>query len=217
MQPKRGSKLRRLPEKLVHQIISFFFEPNVSVQPQQRSQESYKRLWTTIFKSEKWLLQIMQKYNLRPVLIGFRAPSVGQKGSDDSEDICLMLKILGQPVQFKEKEMKLFLSCLRGYEGPLTMSGLKLRGGIALHMCAVGGNSENEFDIIPAAWQWKSKLFNLDYEPISTYYSFYGSNKVQALGSKDIKISETSFDLKLSHGNDKLPAKIRFSRASRSA
>ena len=217
MQPKGSSKLRRLPGKLVDRIISFFFELNdftVQELPQWNTQESYIRLGTTIFRSEDWLLHIMQKYNVKPVLIGFRIPFVGQKETDDSKEICLMLKILGQPIQFKREEMKLFLSCLRRYEGFPTICGLKLQGGISLHMSAVGGNFESESDIIPAAWQWKSKLFNLDDEPISTYYSFYGSNKVQILRSNDIKISETSFDLKLSHRNDKLPAKIRFSHSS---
>jgi hypothetical protein len=122
----------------------------------------------------------MQNYNVRPVLIGFRITSIDQKKSGDSEDICLMLKILGQPVQFKKEEIKLFLSCLRGYEGVPTISGLKLQGGIALHMCTVTGNSESEFDAIPAAWQWKSKLFDMDNGSISTSYHFMDQNSSSA-------------------------------------
>lgn len=209
--------LRKLPRELIDRIISYTalsFKLNVFTAlelPQWKTQESYIRLWTTIFKSDDWLLHIMQEYSVKPVLIGLSLPSVGQKGENQPKETCLVLKILGQPISFKKEEMQLFLNCLRRYDGFPTMYGLKLEGGIKLHMSAVGGNSEIESDIVPTARQWKTKLFDLDNEHISTYYSFYGSEKIQLLRSKDIKISDASVDLKLSHKNEKLRAKIRFS------
>lgn len=221
MKPKDRLKvLRRFPRELVDRIVSFvplFFKMNVFTAlelPQWKTQESYLRLWATIFKSEDWLLHIIQQYNVKPVLIGFQIPSIGQKNSDSSKESCLMLKILGPPTWFKEEEMQLFLNCLREYEGYPTMFGLRLQGGITLHMSAVAGNFESESDMVPTAWQWKSKLFNQHDGHISTYYSFYGSDKVQLLRSNNIITSEASFDLKLSHNNNKLSAKICFSHAS---
>ncbi|KAJ5348629.1 uncharacterized protein N7506_001882 [Penicillium brevicompactum] len=211
--------LRRLPKELIDHIISsapLIFKPNVLTSlklPRRKTQESYSRLWATIFKSEDWLLHIIQQYNVKPVVIGFGIPSVGQEKNDSSKEICLVLKILGPPTWFKDEEMQLFLDCLRKYEDYPTMFGLQLHHGIKLHMSAVAGNSEAESDMVPAAWQWKSKLFNQLDGPISTYYSIYGSGKVQLLRSNDIVISETSFELKLSHDNVKLPAKICFSRS----
>lgn len=88
---------------------------------------------------------------MKPVLIGLNLPSVSQKGEDKPKEICLILKILGQPTSFKKEEMKLFLSCLRGYDGVPTIYRLKLKGGIKLHIFAVGGNSESNSNIVPIA------------------------------------------------------------------
>lgn len=122
MKPKDRLKLlRSLPRELVGHIISFarlFLKLNVFTAlelPQWKTQESYVRLWTTIFKSEDWLLHIIQQYNVKSVYIGFKMPAVGQKESDGSKEICLMPKIQGQPIWFKKEEMQLFLNCLRRY------------------------------------------------------------------------------------------------------
>lgn len=218
MKPKGSSRLlRKLPRELIGRIVSYTplsFKLNVFTAlglPQWKTQESYIRLWTTIFKSDDWLLHVIQKYSVKPVLIGLNLPSIGDKGRGDSKESFILLKVLGQPICFEEEEMQLFLSCLREYDGFPTIFGLKLQGGITLDMSAVGGNSESESDIVPAARRWKTKLFDLDNEHISTYYSFYGSDKIQHLRTNDIKTSEATFDLKLSHKNEKLPARIRFS------